>query len=197
MPKAPDNDPKIQALRQSGTLNPRPQDVRDELFREKEFFDARDLLQVRYEMLRRVCQEGHSISQAAASFGFSRPSFYQAQSAFETSGLARLVPQKRGPKEGYKLKTEILELVRKARAEAAEVRTRTWCKGSGNALEWNCIRERSSAGCCEIKKTPLNSMVIDSGTGLITQYEDLRGQAVVHPTAGMAAWARAWRDCTS
>jgi transposase len=123
MPKTPDNDPKTQALRQSGTLNPRPQDVRDELFREKEFFDARDLLQLKYEMLRRVGQEGHSISQAAASFGFSRPSFYQAQSAFETSGLAGLVPQKRGPKQGHKLTTEILEFVRRARAEDAEVRT--------------------------------------------------------------------------
>jgi transposase len=123
MPKRSDNDPKVQALRQSGTLNPRPQDVRDELFREKEFFDTRDLLQVKYEMLRRVSQEGHSISQAAASFGFSRPSFYQAQSAFETSGLAGLVPQKRGPKQGHKLTTEILEFVRRARAEDAEART--------------------------------------------------------------------------
>ena len=87
MPKTPDTEPKIQALRQSGTLNPRPQQVRDELFQEKEFFDARDLVQVKYEMLRRVSQEGHSISQAAASFGFSRPSFYQAQSAFEAGGL--------------------------------------------------------------------------------------------------------------
>lgn len=122
MSKAPD-DPKRQALRQSGTLNPRPQDVHDKLFREKEFFDARDLLQVKYEMLRRVNQEGHSISQAAASFGFSRPSFYQAQSAFETGGLAGLVPQKRGPKQGHKLTTEILEFLRKARADDADVRT--------------------------------------------------------------------------
>jgi transposase len=123
MPKASDNDPKRQALRQSGTLNPRPQEVRDELFREKEFFDARDLLQVKYEMLRRVSQEGHSISQAATSFGFSRPSFYQAQSAFETSGLAGLVPQKRGPKQGHKLTPEILEFVRKARVDDAKVTT--------------------------------------------------------------------------
>ena len=123
MPKAPENQPKTQALRQSGTLNPRPQDVRDELFREKEFFDARDLLQLKYEMLRRVSQEGHSISQAAASFGFSRPSFYQAQTAFEAGGLAGLVPQKRGPKQGHKLTPEILEFVRKARADDAKVTT--------------------------------------------------------------------------
>lgn len=123
MPKTPDTDSKTQSLRQSGTLNPRPQDVRDQLFREKEFFDARDLVQVKYEMLRRVSQEGHSISQAAASFGFSRPSFYQAQTVFEASGLAGLVPQKRGPKQGHKLTPEVLEFVRNARAGDAEVRT--------------------------------------------------------------------------
>ena len=88
MARTPQDDPKTQALRQSGTLNLRPQDVHDELFREREFFDSRDLVQVKYEMLRRVSKEGHSISQAAASFGFSRPSFYQAQTAFDTSGLA-------------------------------------------------------------------------------------------------------------
>jgi len=123
MPKTPHADSKTQSLRQSGTLNPRPQDVRDPLFRENDFFDARDLVQVKYEMLRRVSQEGRSIRQAAASFGFSRPSFYQAQTAFEASGLAGLVPQKRGPKQGHKLTPEILEFVRNARAGAGEVRT--------------------------------------------------------------------------
>jgi transposase len=122
MPKTPDAEPKTQALRQSGTLNPRPQDVHDELFREQAFFDPRDLVQVKYEMLRRVSQDGHSISQAAVSFGFSRPSFYQAQTAFEASGLAGLVPQKRGPKQGHKLTLEVLEFLRKARAVDAEAK---------------------------------------------------------------------------
>ena len=122
MPKTPDGAPKTQALRQSGTLNPRPQDVRDELFLEQAFFDARDLVQVKYEMLRRVSKDGHSISQAAAAFGFSRPSFYQAQTAFGASGLAGLVPQKRGPKQGHKLTPEIVDFVRNARAGDAGLR---------------------------------------------------------------------------
>lgn len=123
MARTPPDDPKTQALRQSGTLNLRPQDVQDELFREREFFDSRDLVQVKYEMLRRVSKEGHSISQAAAAFGFSRPSFYQAQTVFGTSGLAGLVPQKRGPKQGHKLTPEILEFVRKTRTEDTAVRS--------------------------------------------------------------------------
>ena len=123
MPKAPHTDPKIQALRQTGTLNPQPQEVRDELFREREFFDARDLVQVKYEMLRRVRREGRSIRHAAASFGFSRPSFYQAQTAFEAGGLAGLVPQKRGPKQGHKLTPEILAFVRQLQSGNVAVRT--------------------------------------------------------------------------
>ena len=115
-------DPKTQALRQTGTLNPRSQDVRDALFQEKEFFDARDLVQVKYEMLRRVSQEGHSISQAATSFGFSRPSFYQAQIAFATGGVAGLVPQKRGPKQGHKLTPEVLDFAVQLRASDPSLR---------------------------------------------------------------------------
>ena len=123
MPNRPEADAKRNALRQSGTLNTRPQDVSDELFRQQEFFDPRDLVRVKYEMLRRVSNDGQSISETAASFGFSRPSFYQAQSAFETSGLAGLVPQRRGPKQGHKLTPEILDFLRKARNDDAEVRT--------------------------------------------------------------------------
>jgi len=52
-------------------------------------------------------------------------------------------------------------------------------------------------------------MAINSGAGPITHYEDLRGQAVAHPTGvsslgyalftrqGMAAWARACHSCAS
>src|SRR5450432_3237579 len=94
-----DKDAKLRTLQQQGALNPRPKEVRDELFRQDDFFDPRDLVQVKYEMLRRVQSERKSVTDAAANFGFSRPSFYQALSAFEQDGLAGLVPHKRGPKQ--------------------------------------------------------------------------------------------------
>src|ERR1039457_7294079 len=78
-----DKDAKLRTLHQQGTLNPRPKEVRDELCRQDDFFDPRDLVQVKYEMLRRVQSEGKSVTDAAANFGFSRPSFYKALSAFE------------------------------------------------------------------------------------------------------------------
>ena len=75
---AESRDPKGEALRAQRCLNPRPQGVTDEAFAGSEFFDARDLVQVKYEMVRRVQVDGQTVSAAAAAFGFSRPSFYQA-----------------------------------------------------------------------------------------------------------------------
>jgi len=117
-----DQDPKLRTLQQHGTLNPRPKAVRDELFLQDEFFDPRDLVQVKYEMLRRVRTEGKSVTDAATNFGFSRPSFYQAQSAFEQDGLAGLVPRKRGPKQAHKLTEEVLTFIEQVRQKEPSIR---------------------------------------------------------------------------
>jgi transposase len=103
--------PKRQVLRQMGTLNPRPDRVADELFGGSDFFDPNDLLQVKYEMLRRVRQDDFTVRQAAQLFGFSRPSFYQAQEAFTRGGLGALVPQKRGPRRAHKLSQQVMEFI--------------------------------------------------------------------------------------
>ena len=58
-------DGKAPELAASRTLNPRPEAVVDEGFRGSEFFDARDLVQVKYEMVRRVEADGVSVSAAA------------------------------------------------------------------------------------------------------------------------------------
>jgi transposase len=119
----PEKDPKLEALREQGTLNPRPREVTDPMFATDGFFDPRDLVQVKYEMLRRVQSEGHSVTGAATAFGFSRPSFYQALSAFEESGLAGLVPHKRGPKQAHKLTDEVVVFIVEARQKQPHVRT--------------------------------------------------------------------------
>src|SRR5215469_14688512 len=103
MAKRSKPDRKQLALRQQGALNPRPEQVTDQLFLTNEFFDPRDLVQVKYEMLRRVQSDGQPVSRAAAALGFSRPSFYQAQATFQQGGLPALVPHKRGPKQAHKL----------------------------------------------------------------------------------------------
>src|SRR5713226_7957631 len=122
MPRKSSSDPKAVALRQHGCLNPHPEQVTDELFRSQDFFDARDLIQVKYEMLRRVQTEGLPVKQSAAAFGFSRPSFYQAQATFQMGGLPALMPHKRGPRQPHKLTPEVLAFVRQARQEDASLR---------------------------------------------------------------------------
>jgi len=111
MTRRPDRPPKRQALRQTGTLNPRPNRVTDALFADSDFFDPHDLLQVKYEMLRRVRHDAFTVSQAAQLFGFSRPSFYHAHAAFTGGGLGALVPQKRGPRGAHKLSPQVVAFV--------------------------------------------------------------------------------------
>src|SRR5947207_7400381 len=104
--RAPE-DPKISALRESRTLNPHPEAVTDEAFASQEFFDARDVVQVKYEMVRRVRVDGVSVTTAATAFGYSRPSYYEAAAALDERGLDGLVPGKPGPRGGHKLTDEV------------------------------------------------------------------------------------------
>ena len=67
-PKEPDQ--KTLVLKRTRTLNPRPDAVSDSLFKENPFFDPKDLLQVRYEMLRRHRVEvAHSHEFTMAVYG--------------------------------------------------------------------------------------------------------------------------------
>jgi transposase len=115
-PPRPGPPQKRQTLRRHGTLNPHPEAVRHPLFHHSDFFDSDDLVQVKYEMLRQVHIDNGSISQSAHAFGFSRPSFYQAQAAFQEDGVFGLLPQKRGPQGGHKLTTEVMEFVAEQRS---------------------------------------------------------------------------------
>lgn len=110
-------DPKLEALREQGSVNPRPQDVHDLAFLQSEFFDPRDLVQVRYEMLRRVQLEGLSVTATTSSFGVSRPTFYNVRAQFEQQGLAGLLPAKRGPHGPHKVTGPVLEFIQRALAE--------------------------------------------------------------------------------
>lgn len=108
MPKPLPPDPKQEALRRQGTLHRHADRVTDELFRKSDFFDPRDLLQVKYEMLRRVRVDDKPIRRVAHDFGFSRLSVYQARAAFERAGLAGLLPAKRGPRGAHKLNKDVV-----------------------------------------------------------------------------------------
>ena len=117
MPSTPTDPPaKRQTLRRHGTLNPHPETVAFPLFQSSDFFDPDDLVQVKYEMLRQVHVDKHSVSESADAFGLSRPSFYQAQEAFQQDGVFGLLPHKRGPQGGHKLTAEVMEFVAEQRS---------------------------------------------------------------------------------
>lgn len=117
----PSPDAKHQSLKSSGTLNPRGDQVRHSLFQQEEFFDPSDLVQVKYETLRALRTDGYSISRAAAEFGLSRPTIYQAQTQFELHGMEGLLPHKRGPRKAHKLTQEVLAYLQELRAVESEV----------------------------------------------------------------------------
>jgi transposase len=114
VPKRADRkDPKTAALLEEGTLNAFPEKVADPRFQAGDFFDPRDLVQVRYEMLRRVAVDHRSVTQATAEYGVSRPTYYQAKASFDAAGVAGLVPKKRGPRGPHKLRGEILAFLQR------------------------------------------------------------------------------------
>lgn len=113
--------PKRHALEENGTLNPRADAVRDPAFTRSNFFDPQDLVQVRYEMLRRVRIEGQSITDAVAHFGLTRPTFYKLQEEFERAGLAGLLPAKRGPQGPHKVTSEVMSFIEQTRQDQPEL----------------------------------------------------------------------------
>jgi transposase len=110
------SDPKEEALRAARALNPRPEAVSATEFATSEFFDARDLVQVKYEMLRRARQDDSTVTDAAAAFGFSRPSFYEAKAAYAAGGIPGLVPKRPGPRRAHKLSEAVVERLVEAAA---------------------------------------------------------------------------------
>jgi transposase len=156
MAKRSQRDQKTKGLKQSGTLNPHPETVADPLFKQNRFFDPRDLLQTRYEMLRRHTAEQMSILDAAAAFGVSRPTFYQAQESFQRSGLAGLLPDRRGPKSGHKLTTEVLDYVASLRESDPKVTTVRCVKAIQERLAIT-VHRRSLERALTRKKKPRRS----------------------------------------
>ena len=144
-------DRKTERLKQQGGLNRHPQRVRAPWFASGSFFDARDLVQVKYEMLRHVSVEGAEKTQAAALFGVSRPTFYQAEAAFAQEGLIGLLPRRRGPKSAHKLTPEVMVFIEArladdtlsgARALAREIRAELGLRVHPRSIERALARKK-------------------------------------------------------
>jgi len=113
-------DPKEAALRAAGALHPHPETVRDDAFVRNPFFDPRDRVQVKYEMLRRRRVDGRPVTEIATSFSVSRQAFYEAASAFAATGLPGLVRKRPGPQHAHKCTDEIVDFAAQWQAGESE-----------------------------------------------------------------------------
>lgn len=102
---------KEDSLKENGSFNKRFMNVRASVFRTSSFFDERDLVQVKYEMLREVEKGGNSVTNIADEFGFSRKTYYQVYNDFDKGGLHALMPKKAGPKGPSKLRGEVADFI--------------------------------------------------------------------------------------
>ena len=107
------NDRRRQVLQTTGLAHPRPEAVTASLFQPGQpFFYALDKVQVKYEMLRARLVEGMSVAEAAAAHGYSRAAFYLVAAAFDESGMAGLIDERRGRRGPIKLRPEIVDFIR-------------------------------------------------------------------------------------
>jgi transposase len=146
-------DRKAKALLAEGTLNATPKNVHDPKFREGDFFDPRDAVQVKYEMLRRVSVENASVSTASEEYGVSRPTYYQARMNFEESGIAGLVPKKRGPRGPHKLRGDVLAFLERQIVPGEPIRARELSKLIRRELGFD-VHPRTIERAIGLKKTP-------------------------------------------
>ena len=102
---------RTQRLKIEGTLHPNPDKVDTDLTEKSPFFDANDLMQMKYEMLRSVSVDQQPIADAAQMFGLSRVAYYHAQKQYQSHGLVGLLPSKRGPKHRHKFTPEVMSFI--------------------------------------------------------------------------------------
>jgi transposase len=201
MAKAKRRDPKSEALAQDGVLNPNPEGIRDALFAGNPFFDAKDLVQVRYEMVRRHQVDGVAISEAATTFGVTRPTFYKAQSALQVVGLVGLLPSRRGPKGGHKISAEVIAFVADLKATSPELTT-SQCLDAIEARFGVKVHRRSLERALARKKKTTHSSLIIPLADATDRYEKLRTAVLraelsacpglgILRRRGLAAWVRA------
>jgi transposase len=103
-----DTEAKRAFLAEQGLLHATPERVCHPLFLTEGFFDAHDLAQVRYEMLRAARADEHTVAQACRLFSFSREYFYQLERDFMARGYVALIGAPRGRRPLLELNQEIV-----------------------------------------------------------------------------------------
>jgi transposase len=113
---------RLRALTGAGLLHPNPNEVLAPLFAGgSRFFLASDKVQVKYEMLRAHLVDDLPVSEAAAAHGYSRAAYYLVAAAFDQSGMAGLLDERRGRRGPIKLRPEIVDFIRADTGSGAQI----------------------------------------------------------------------------
>ena len=113
---------RLRALTAAGLLHANPNEVLAPLFTGgSRFFLASDKVQVKYEMLRAHLVDGLHVSEAAAAHGYSRAAYYLVATAFDQSGMAGLLDERRGRRGPIKLRPEIVDFIRADTGSGAQI----------------------------------------------------------------------------
>jgi len=112
---------KQDILLENGTFNRNYAKVTEQRFVGDDFYDPRDLAQVKYEMLRCVRESNESVEEITVRFGFSRAGFYKIKNSFEKEGLCAFVSNKTGPRNAWKLTKEYQRFIDKYVSENPDV----------------------------------------------------------------------------
>ena len=97
---------KTDILKENGTYNKKYEQVTAPCFQSGIFFDSRDLVQVKYELLRSIGSGEYTVTQASELFGMSRETIYKSKAAYDAGGIQALIPKKTGPKGAHKLTSQ-------------------------------------------------------------------------------------------
>ena len=120
---------------------------REEPFGLGGFFDPADLVQVKYEMVRKAEAAGVPASRAAADFGFSRQSLYSARAALrERAGRPGFRPSP-GPRAATSSPARSWTCWRTCWQPTPACGRRTWPPRSGSVSASASIRVRSNGRC--------------------------------------------------
>ena len=102
---------KEDRLKASNTFNPDYDKISDPKFSIDSIMDPRDLLQVRYELVRSVEYDNTPITHAAEEYGVSERTARRYIQSMKAGGLSALIPGKSGPSGPSVLKQEVCDFI--------------------------------------------------------------------------------------
>jgi hypothetical protein len=116
-------------LQRARCIHPAPGKVYDKRFQEEgSFFDPKDIVQVKYELIRSCVVEGNDVASTCVRFGFSRTTYYKVYEAFLQGGIPSLMGRPRGRPQPIKVNELVLgyliaEKAKKPKLSASEMVT--------------------------------------------------------------------------